>query len=80
MHSLILYDFGKKLKSRDPQVNANISLLQSTSYPNLFNVCNPFSAPPDLLYQPDNCPPNTIRIGNIPKVFKEFQSLIAEKL
>lgn len=49
-------------------MNANISLLQATSNPNVFYVCNPFSAPPDYQYQPDNCPANTIRIGDIPKV------------
>jgi hypothetical protein len=49
-------------------VNANISLLQGTSDLNLVNVCNPFSAPPEYQYQPDNCPDNTIRIGDIPKV------------
>lgn len=48
-------------------MNANISL-QGTLYPNLVHVCNPFSAPPEYQYQPDNCPANTIRIGDIPKV------------
>ncbi|MED6144674.1 hypothetical protein PIB30_017775 [Stylosanthes scabra] len=55
------------------KVNENISGMQATtSYPNLVHVCNPFSAPPEYLYQPQNCPANTIRIGDIPKVLKPF--------
>jgi hypothetical protein len=54
-------------------VNANISM-QATSYPNLVHVCNPFSAPPNYFYQPENCPDNTIRIGDIPKVSNMFLS------
>lgn len=49
-------------------MNLNISVLQATSYPNLVHVCNPFSSPPKYQYQPDNCPADTIRIGDIPKV------------
>jgi hypothetical protein len=56
-------------------VNANISM-QATSYPNLVHVCNPFSAPPNYFYQPENCPDNTIRIGDIPKVCKKRVELI----
>ncbi|MED6170819.1 hypothetical protein PIB30_034729 [Stylosanthes scabra] len=54
------------------KVNENISGMQATTYPNLVHVCNPFSAPPEYLYQPQNCPANTIRIGDIPKVLKPF--------
>ncbi|QHO30563.1 hypothetical protein HN51_018951 [Arachis hypogaea] len=54
------------------KVNENISGMQATSYPNLVHVCNPFSAPPEYLYQPQNCPANTIRIGDIAKVLKPF--------
>ena len=58
------------------QVNSNISLLQATIYPNLASVCNPFSAPPEYVYQPDNCPANTIRIGDIPKVCRRKSDII----
>ncbi|KAI4310756.1 hypothetical protein MLD38_035707 [Melastoma candidum] len=54
------------------QVNANISLLQMTTHMNLLFVCNPFSAPPEYSYQPNECPTNTIRIGDIPKVLRAF--------
>lgn len=54
------------------KVNANISNLQATLFPNLMYVCNPFSPPPEYLYQPDKCPGNTIQIGDIPKVLKIF--------
>ncbi|TKY48310.1 hypothetical protein E2542_SST25726 [Spatholobus suberectus] len=59
------------------EVNANISALQATSDVSLVHVCNPFSAPPKYLYQPENCPANTIRIGDIPKVLKPFTCLDA---
>ncbi|KAF8014100.1 hypothetical protein BT93_H0060 [Corymbia citriodora subsp. variegata] len=54
------------------KVNANISHLQATLFPNLMYVCNPFSPPPEYEYQPDKCPANTIRIGDIPKVLEIF--------
>ncbi|KAL4377556.1 hypothetical protein GQ457_02G042260 [Hibiscus cannabinus] len=54
------------------EVNLNISQLQATTYPSLAHVCNPFSAPPEYTYQPNNCPANTIRIGDIPKILEIF--------
>ncbi|KAF4352783.1 hypothetical protein G4B88_017330 [Cannabis sativa] len=51
------------------KVNANISVMQSS---NGISICNPFSDPPAYQYQPENCPSNTIRIGDIPKVLKVF--------
>ncbi|KAG4961446.1 hypothetical protein JHK87_038079 [Glycine soja] len=59
------------------KVNAKISAMQATSAVNLVQVCNPFSAPPKYSYQPENCPANTIRIGDIPKVLKPFSCLNA---
>lgn len=56
-------------------MNSNISKLQATTYPNLAYVCNPFSAPPDYIYQPNNCPANTIRIGDIPKVMHIYKEI-----
>lgn len=53
------------------QVNTNISLLRDNSYPGLRYVCNPFSGPPDFLYQPENCAADTIKIGDIPQVCQE---------
>ncbi|KAI8002427.1 hypothetical protein LOK49_LG08G02034 [Camellia lanceoleosa] len=50
------------------EVNANIS----TSYQNIVQVCNPFSEPPEYQYQPNSCPSNTIKIGDIPRVLKTF--------
>ncbi|CAL5417060.1 unnamed protein product [Camellia sinensis] len=49
-------------------VNANIS----TSYQNIVQVCNPFSEPPAYQYQPNSCPSNTIKIGDIPRVLKMY--------
>nr|XP_027191162.1 uncharacterized protein LOC101502998 [Cicer arietinum] len=53
------------------EVNSNISNLQGT-FPNLVYLCNPFTAPPQYLYQPENCPPSSIQIGDIPKVLKPY--------
>ncbi|KAK7261640.1 hypothetical protein RIF29_27956 [Crotalaria pallida] len=57
------------------QGNATISVMQGTSYPNLVHVCNPFSGPPEYLYQPENCPYNAIRIGDIPKSSRSLEYL-----
>lgn len=46
------------------QVNENIS----RSYGNFAQICQPFSEPPEYLYQPDKCASNTIRIEDIPQV------------
>ncbi|KAF5728810.1 hypothetical protein HS088_TW21G00964 [Tripterygium wilfordii] len=64
----VLSDISRGIYGLVNQVNANISV-QAASYP---TVCNPFSAPPEYEYQPNNCPPNTIQIGDIPQVVKVF--------
>ncbi|GER28147.1 Na(+)/H(+) antiporter NhaB [Striga asiatica] len=48
------------------EVNNNIS----TSYGNIVQICNPFSPPPTYEYQPSNCPVESIRIGDIPRVLR----------
>ncbi|OMP08337.1 hypothetical protein COLO4_06571 [Corchorus olitorius] len=68
----VLFDVSAGIYNLVNEVNSNISILQATTYPNLAYVCNPFSAPPDYMYQPDNCPANTIRIGDIPKILAIF--------
>ncbi|KAG6730665.1 hypothetical protein I3843_01G087100 [Carya illinoinensis] len=68
----VLFDVSAGIYNLVNEVNVNISLFQATSNTNLRYVCNPFSAPPDYQYQPDNCPANTIRIRDIPKVLKFF--------
>ncbi|KAJ1424491.1 hypothetical protein SESBI_11685 [Sesbania bispinosa] len=73
----VLSDVSAGIYDLVNEVNANISAMQATSYPNLVHVCNPFSAPPNYFYQPENCPANTIRIGDIPKVLKPFTCLDA---
>ncbi|BAT91755.1 hypothetical protein VIGAN_07037800 [Vigna angularis var. angularis] len=68
----VLSDVSAGIYDLVNKVNANISAMQATSDVNLAHVCNPFSAPPKYLYQPENCPANTIRIGDIPKALKPF--------
>lgn len=53
-------------------MNSNISNLQGTLLPNVVYICSPFTAPPEYLYRPNNCPLNTIQIGDIPKVLKPY--------
>ncbi|GFQ06726.1 hypothetical protein PHJA_002816600 [Phtheirospermum japonicum] len=50
------------------EVNTNIS----TSYGNIVQICNPFSAPPLHEYQPWNCPSSSIRIGDIPQLLRQL--------
>ncbi|XP_027355339.1 uncharacterized protein LOC113865154 [Abrus precatorius] len=53
-------------------VNSGISNLPGTLFQNHVYICNPFSAPPEYLYQPENCPPNSTQIGDIPNVLKPY--------
>ncbi|XP_010672269.1 uncharacterized protein LOC104888858 isoform X3 [Beta vulgaris subsp. vulgaris] len=64
----ILSDVGLGIYEIVDQVNTNITLLRSNSFPGLEYVCNPFSGPPEYLYQPGNCAADTITIGDIPQV------------
>ncbi|KAI5583006.1 hypothetical protein BDE02_07G123500 [Populus trichocarpa] len=64
----VLFDVSRGIYRLVNQVNANLSTMQGVPY----TVCNPFSAPPEYQYQPDKCPANTIRIGEIPQVLKVF--------
>ncbi|KAK1319162.1 hypothetical protein QJS10_CPB04g01936 [Acorus calamus] len=68
----ILVDTREGLHDLIDQVNANISRLQSSSTLNIGLVCNPFSPPPAYNYQPEDCPPNTIKIGDIPQVLRRY--------
>ncbi|XWS35309.1 hypothetical protein CRYUN_Cryun21dG0114800 [Craigia yunnanensis] len=68
----VLFDVSAGIYNLVNEVNSNISQLQATTYPNLDYVCNPFSAPPEYAYQPDNCSANTIRIADIPKILAVF--------
>ncbi|XP_058748791.1 uncharacterized protein LOC131621759 [Vicia villosa] len=72
----VLSEFSSGIYHLVNEVNTNLSM-QATSYPNPVHVCNPFSEPPNYFYQPENCPENTIRIGDIPKVLKPFTCLDA---
>ncbi|XP_027164168.1 uncharacterized protein LOC113764456 [Coffea eugenioides] len=49
------------------EVNSNIS----TRYGNIFQICNPFSGPPHYHYQPQDCPANAYKIGDIPQLLKQ---------
>ncbi|KAL6498685.1 hypothetical protein OROGR_028232 [Orobanche gracilis] len=68
----VLFDVSAGIYDLVNKVNATISALQATQYPNLVQVCNPFSEPPSYFYQPENCPANTIRIGDIPEVWAKL--------
>ncbi|XP_050227720.1 uncharacterized protein LOC126677219 isoform X2 [Mercurialis annua] len=57
----ILTDVSQGIYDIVNQVNANISVVQ---------VCNPFSGPPEYIYQAHNCPENTIQIGDVPKLLE----------
>ncbi|XP_054813827.1 uncharacterized protein LOC129314407 isoform X2 [Prosopis cineraria] len=59
----VLYDVSAGIYNFVNQVNANISLQRGSTV----HVCNPFSAPPQYSYQPENCPANTVPIADIPK-------------
>ncbi|XP_031110762.1 uncharacterized protein LOC116014932 [Ipomoea triloba] len=62
----VLGDVSKGIHTLVDQVNENIS----RSYGNFAQICQPFSEPPEYLYQPDKCASNTIRIEDIPQLLK----------
>ncbi|KAK3022527.1 hypothetical protein RJ639_046743, partial [Escallonia herrerae] len=63
----VLSDVSAGVYNLVDEVNANLTNRQADSY---IHICNPFSAPPDYNYQPENCPTNAIQIGDIPQVLK----------
>ncbi|KAK6914522.1 hypothetical protein RJ641_021843 [Dillenia turbinata] len=62
----VLFTVSEGIYNLINQVNSDV--LQQM-YPDLV-ICNPFSTPPEYEYQPENCPPNTTQIGDIPQVIK----------
>ncbi|XP_045824164.1 uncharacterized protein LOC123916693 [Trifolium pratense] len=66
----VLSKIGGGIYNLFNEVNKNIKNL--TMIPNLVYICNPFTAPPEYLYQQENCPPHTVQIGDIPKVLKPY--------
>ncbi|XP_072950165.1 uncharacterized protein [Typha angustifolia] len=70
--NMVLSDVGAGIHYAIDQVNANISTVKSSYISELEYVCNPFSGPPDYLYQPDNCSSNTMKIGDIPQILKKY--------
>ncbi|KAK9141198.1 hypothetical protein Scep_010879 [Stephania cephalantha] len=68
----LLFDTRAGIYGVINEVNANISSARSSPVLNLVRICNPLSGPPEYNYRPDNCPPNTIKIGDIPKLLKMF--------
>ncbi|XP_058094271.1 uncharacterized protein LOC131240184 [Magnolia sinica] len=71
----VLLDAKAGIHDLIDQVNANISAPPASFLLNQARICNPFSDPPNYTYQPENCPNNTIRIGDIPQILERFACL-----
>lgn len=71
----VLSDVSAGVYNLVNEVNANISRIQGSSY---FHICNPFSSPPQYSYQPDNCSPDALRIGDIPQLLRLITCIDAE--
>ncbi|KAJ4751569.1 envelope glycoprotein B [Rhynchospora pubera] len=76
----MLEDVGTGIHNLIDQVNAEISAVRSTDMPGLEYVCNPFSGPPEYLYQPDNCSSSTIKIGDIPQALRRYACLEIDEM
>ncbi|XP_047335911.1 uncharacterized protein LOC124939482 [Impatiens glandulifera] len=63
----VLTGISSRIYNLVNQVNLNISRLHGEDF---IQVCNPFSAPPNYQYEPDSCPPKTIKIGAIPGMLR----------
>ncbi|GFP85205.1 hypothetical protein PHJA_000664200 [Phtheirospermum japonicum] len=64
----VLTDVSAGIYELVNKVNWNIS----TSYGDIFRICNPFSPPPVYEYQPWDCPATSKQIGDVPRVLKEL--------
>ncbi|KAF3330885.1 hypothetical protein FCM35_KLT04239 [Carex littledalei] len=71
----MLEDVGTGIHNLINQVNAEISTARLSDMPDLEYVCNPFSGPPDYLYEPDDCSSSTIKIGDIPQALRRYACL-----
>ncbi|KAJ3703728.1 hypothetical protein LUZ61_007433 [Rhynchospora tenuis] len=76
----MLEDVGTGIHNLIDQVNAEISTVRSTDMPALEYVCNPFSGPPEYMYQPDNCSSSTIKIGDIPQALRRYACLETDEM
>ncbi|KAG9444664.1 hypothetical protein H6P81_016004 [Aristolochia fimbriata] len=63
-----LQDVKAELYDLINQVNSNLSSQPESSLLSQVRICNPFSGSPKYTYQPQNCPANTIQIGDIPQI------------
>ncbi|CAL5211598.1 unnamed protein product [Lathyrus oleraceus] len=71
----VLSEIGVGIYNLVHEVNSYMSNLQGILLPNFVYICSPFTAPPEYLYKPNNCPLDTIQIGDIPKVLKPYTCL-----
>lgn len=65
--------FWLQLNSRVNQVKTSLGVNEGVDGVLGFaRICDPFSGPPNYTYIPENCPPEAIRIGDIPVVSKSI--------
>ncbi|MCD7456566.1 hypothetical protein HAX54_032154 [Datura stramonium] len=62
----VLHDVSRGVHRIVNEVNQRLS----TEYGNVAQLCNPFSGPPEYNYDPGNCSSTTIRVGDLPRIFK----------
>ncbi|KAF3628892.1 putative protein SHORT-ROOT-like [Capsicum annuum] len=62
----VLHDVSQGVYQIVNEVNERLS----TEYGNVAQICNPFSGPPEYNYEPGNCSSTSIRVGDIPRIFK----------
>ncbi|KAK7257888.1 hypothetical protein RIF29_32195 [Crotalaria pallida] len=67
-----LHEISAEIYNLVNVANDKISSLEGTLLPDLPYICNPFSGPPEYMYQLENCPANTIQIGDIPEVLNPY--------
>ncbi|KAK4357851.1 hypothetical protein RND71_023461 [Anisodus tanguticus] len=62
----VLHDVSEGVYRIVNEVNQRLA----TEYGNVAQICNPFSGPPQYNYEPGNCSSTTIRVGDLPRIFK----------
>ncbi|KAL5706770.1 hypothetical protein ACHQM5_024894 [Ranunculus cassubicifolius] len=70
----MVHNFISKTNLRLTNLSALLGLddQAKNSFSGYFNICNPFTGPPDYKYNPNNCSKDAIAIGDIPDVLQRF--------
>ncbi|KAK2372521.1 transmembrane protein [Trifolium repens] len=76
----LIAQIGSTIHSFIVELNSNVSVMyeilgideENEDLIGVVKICNPFSGAPNYTYIPQNCPHDTVRIGDLPKILARF--------